>query len=135
MKRNEIPPEVMVCLDGLPDRVADLVLAARRLILSIAPGLTESVVWGELSYHDAEVGGRVKGAVCQIRARGGKVLLGFVHGASLRDPKSLLQGTGVAKRFLPIRSARDLTGPPVRKLVRAASELPAALFGRNPIHE
>lgn len=129
--RGMLSNEVMQILEGQPDGVADLVLAARKLILSIAPGLTESVVWGELSYHDAGVGGRVKGAVCQIRVRDGMVLLGFVHGAGLHDPKGLLRGSGVAKRFLPVRSARDLAGPAVRALIRSAAELPKTLFGRT----
>jgi hypothetical protein len=56
----------------------------RRLVRGAAPAATETVLWGGLSYHLAFLGGRVKGAVCQIAVRGNQVELGFIHGVLLR---------------------------------------------------
>ena len=53
-------------LDGLSPEVRELVLALRKVVRRTAPQAEESLLWGSLSYHRAQVGGRVKGAVCQI---------------------------------------------------------------------
>jgi hypothetical protein len=66
----------------------------RRLV----PHAEESLLWGGLSYHRPQVGGRVKGAVCQVVVRGGRVRLDFIHGIRLADPCALLQGEQVAKQ-------------------------------------
>ena len=57
-------------LDGLSPESRRLVSALRNVVRRCVPDAAESVVWGSLSYHRPEVGGRVKGAVCQIVVKG-----------------------------------------------------------------
>jgi hypothetical protein len=91
------------------------------------PHAEESLLWGSLSYHRPQVGGRVKGAVCQIVVKGDQVRLDFIHGIRLADPCGLLQGDGVSKRFVPIGAVADAERPEVTALIREAAALdPAA---------
>jgi hypothetical protein len=108
-------------LKRLPPNQFQIVVALRRLIRATAPASEESVCWGSLSYHRPNVGGRVAGAVCLVTSRPDGVELGFIHGAALRDSHRLLQGTGKAKRFIPIRSLQDVRREGLHGLVRAAA--------------
>ena len=81
------------------------------------------LLWGGLSYHRPQVGGRVKGAVCQIVAKRDKVRLDFIHGIRLADPCSLLQGNRVSKRFVPIETVKDAERPEIADLIREAATL------------
>ncbi len=109
--------------DALPPETRQLVSALRAVILRTAPHAEESLLWGGLSYHRPQVGGRVKGAVCQIVVRGGQVRLDFIHGIRLADPSGLLQGDLVSKRFVPITTVSDAERPEIRALIKEAAEL------------
>jgi hypothetical protein len=85
-------------LDALRPDTRQLVLALRNVVRRTVPHAEESLLWGSLSYHRPAVGGRVKGAVCQIVVRGGQVRLDFIHGIWLEDPCGLLQEHRVSKR-------------------------------------
>jgi len=118
-------------LDTVSPQVRELVLALRSVVRRVVPHAVESVVWDSLSYHRPEVGGRVKGAVCQIVAKRGQVRLDFIHGIRLSDPAGLLQGDGKSKRYISITSAADFERPEVAALVRQAGALdPAQDFGQ-----
>jgi hypothetical protein len=110
-------------LIALAPETRQLVSALRNVVRCMVPHAEESLVWGSLSYHRPQVGGRVKGAVCQIVARGGQVRLDFIHGIRLADPCGLLQGDGVSKRFVPIGTIADAECPEVGALVREAAAL------------
>jgi hypothetical protein len=86
-------------------------------------------VWGILSYHHPKIGGRVKGAVCQIVVRGGQVRLDFIHGIRLADPSGLLQGDRVSKRFVPIATVADVARPEIAALIRGAAALDPTRWG------
>jgi hypothetical protein len=45
---------------------------------------------------------------------------GLANGASLPDPKKLLQGTGKVGRHVVVNTPADLRAPGLRQLVRAA---------------
>jgi hypothetical protein len=82
--------EVKAFLDALAPGTRDLVLALRNVVRRSVPHAEESLPWDGLSYHRPEVGGRVKGAVCQIGIKRGQVRLDFIHGIRLVDPYGLL---------------------------------------------
>jgi hypothetical protein len=107
---NDQPPEVRKI-------VGKLRMAIKRLV----PDAEESCVWGCLSYHRPRVGGRVKGAVCQIVVRREQVRLDFIHGIRMRDPAGLLRGRQVSKRFVPIETLSDALRPEIAALVREAA--------------
>jgi len=113
-------------LDALAPDTRRLVLALRDVARRTVPHAEESVLWGGLSYHRPQVGGRVKGAVCQIVAKGDKVRLDFIHGVRLADPCGLLQGNRVSKRFVPIGSVADGGRREVADLIRDAAALDPA---------
>jgi hypothetical protein len=115
--------DVRAFLAGLGPEVRERVVALRRVVRAVAPEAEESVLWGGLSYHRPSVGGRVKGAVCQIVAKGTKVRLEFIHGVRLADPHGVLRGKRISKRFVPIGSPADARRPEVAALIRAASAL------------
>ncbi len=113
-------------LDDLAPDTRQLVLALRDVVRRTVPHAEESLLWGSLSYHRPQVGGRVKGAVCQIVVKGGQVRLDFIHGIRLADPCGLLQGDGVSKRFVPIGAVADAERPEIVALIREAAALDPA---------
>ncbi len=117
---------VRAFLDGLASESRQLVLALRGVVRRTVPDAEESLLWGGLSYHRPQVGGRVKGAVCLIVVKGGKVRMEFIHGVRLADPCGLLQGDRVSKRFVPIGSVADAGRREVADLIREAAGLDPA---------
>jgi len=120
--------ELRNLLDGLSVETQELVLGIRAVIRRSVPKAEESVLWGGLSYHRPEIGGRVKGAVCQIVVRKGQVRLDFIHGIRLADPWGLLQGEQVSKQFVPIRTVADARRPEVMMLIQEAASLDPATW-------
>jgi hypothetical protein len=112
--------EVDEFLRDQPDNVRVLVRRLRELIFSISPSAAEHTVWQELSYEKHGEGGAVRAGICQIGVRDGQVRLAFVHGAFLPDPKKLLRGNAKYKRFVPIRSEKDIWAPALRELLQAS---------------
>jgi hypothetical protein len=108
-------------LDPLLLEEKPVVLALRKVVRRTVPQAEESLLWCSLSYHRPQVGGRVKGAVCQIVVKGGKVRLDFIHGIRLADPCGLLQGNRVSKRFVPIGSVAEAERPEIAELIRQAA--------------
>jgi hypothetical protein len=118
--------DVKVFLDALAPDTRELVLALRNVVCRTVPHAEESVLWGGLSYHRPEIGGRVKGAVCQIGVKRGQVRLDFIHGIRLLDPCGLLEGKRLSKRFIPIASVADAEQPEVAALILEAAALDPA---------
>jgi hypothetical protein len=87
------------------------------------PEAEESILWGGLSYHRPDVGGRVKGAVCLIGVKKGKVRLDFIHGIRLADPSGFLQGQLLSKRYVPMETIADTQRPEIEALIREAAAL------------
>src|SRR6185295_6088115 len=109
-------------LEALSPETRHLVSALRKVVRRTVPDAEESLLWGGLSYHRPEIGGRVKGAVCQIGAKE-KVRLDFIHGIRLADPCGLLQGDRLSKRFVPIETVADAERPEVIALIKEAAAL------------
>lgn len=116
-------PSVQSYLRSLPAATRRVASALRRAVRKAVPHAEESVLWNGLSYHRPEIGGRVKGAVCQIVARRDEVRLEFIHGVMLDDPENLLQGSRLAKRFVTIVSAEDAERIALTQLIRAAADI------------
>jgi hypothetical protein len=118
-----VDADVRAFLNSLSPEIRGVVSALRAVVLRTIPEAEESVVWGSLSYHRPEVGGRVKGAVCLIVAKKGKVRLDFIHGIRLADPADLLCGRQVSKRYVPIETGEDVERPEIAALIRDAAAL------------
>lgn len=122
------PPRISAVarwIEDLDPPCRAIVKALRSTIRRAAVGTEETVVWGSLSYHRPAVGGRVKGAVCQVVVKAGNVRLDFIHGVLLPDPHGLLRGDGISKRHVAIPSVAAARRREVRALIReAAATLP-----------
>ncbi len=114
--------DVGAFLADLEPETRAVVNALRGVISDIVPDAAETVLWGGLSYHSPWVGGRVKGAICQITTKGG-VRLEFIHGVRLADPSRLLRGTRLSKRYVPIRSVAEARRTEIAALVLEASAI------------
>jgi hypothetical protein len=109
--------------DNLSPDDQDLVEALREVVRRVVPEAKETLLWGGLSYHRPQVGGRVKGAICLIGAKRGKVHLEFIHGIRLADPQRLLQGNRLSKRHVLIDTVADALRPEIAALIREAAAL------------
>ena len=63
---------------------------------------------------------RPSDCIVSIAAGANGVGLCFIHGASLRDPKKILLGSGNQTRFIRLESADVLSRPEVETLIAAA---------------
>jgi hypothetical protein len=93
----------------------------RNLIAEVAPQATEIILWRGLTYYDESRGGPISAGVCQIRIEKDNVQLAFTHGAFLPDPKHLLEGTRLAKRFVKLRSFEEAPWEDLKNLISASS--------------
>lgn len=114
-------PEVRRFLESVSPKLRDTVDALREAVRRIVPDAEETVLWGGLSYHSPWVGGRVKGAICQISVKGSDVRLEFIHGIRLADPDGLLEGDRLSKRYVSVRSVADARRAAIARLIREAS--------------
>ena len=113
-----------------------LIRAVRRGVRKRLPTANE-LVWDNynffvIGYSPTE---RPTDAPLSIAARANGVGLCFIHGATLPDPKRLLQGSGRQTRFIRVASARQLVHPDVAALIdeavsRAKKPFPARGRGR-----
>ena len=104
-----------------PQVLQDLLLEARSLVFKAAPQATEHIAWGGLIYHDADIGGPVKGAICDLSIQRDHLHVGFIHGAFLPDPENLLHGDRKSKRSLTIDSFDTAPWQAFEALVAAAA--------------
>ncbi len=63
-----------------------IIRALRKFVKRVEPGLTESVKWGNGCWIGKN------GPVAYVYSDTGCVQFGFFNGASLKDPKGLLEG-------------------------------------------
>ena len=100
---------------------AKLIRDCRAEMRSILPTAVEMVYdnynFFVIGYGPNE---RASEAVLSIAAAANGVGLSFMHGASLPDPKKLLQGAGKQNRFLRLPTIDPLKTPDVLALIRAA---------------
>jgi hypothetical protein len=123
--------EINQFLQHQPVELQDIVLELRNLVLCIAPQATERLLWGGIAYHNAEIGGPVKGAICQICVYRDHVQLAFIHGAFLPDPSGLLRGERKYKRYIKIESLEEVNWSAIEALIRAAVAFNATMLTQH----
>ena len=114
-------PDHLKFLSAYGPKITALALAVRELVLEEASGASELIY----DAYDAVASGysftgRPGDACLHIAVYAKWVNLGFNDGASLPDPKGLLQGTGNRIRHIRIATAEDLARPFVRRFVKTA---------------
>jgi len=94
-----------------PKEIQDVARALRALIADVYPGVTE-VPWGVQKNIGYGIGPRKQSEhFCYIFPHAHHVNLGFMQGAALPDPKSLLQGAGTRLRHVKVRSLAEAANP------------------------
>ena len=102
-------------LEGQTRTNQSIIRALRKLVKRTAPKLEESVKWGN--------GCWVKGAapVSYVYSDRNYVQFGFFAGASLKDPKGLLQGQGRYVRHIKVFKPSDIDEKAFAALLRQAA--------------
>src|SRR5262245_25741283 len=114
-----MPDEVERFFGGYPDPVRELALATRALVRSSLPGADETLDRsGRLVGYGFGPGYR--NTICVIIPSQKGVKLGFAGGATLPDPKALLEGEGKAHRHVPLKALSDLQQPGMKGLFTSA---------------
>jgi hypothetical protein len=111
--------------ENYPAAIADLALAARALLLSIAPQAAETVDGGHKTVVYGSIGGMMD-APCYISAHKAHINIGFMRGTDLPDPAGLLEGTGKKLRHVKIKAAEQLANPALHTLITVAFATPNA---------
>jgi hypothetical protein len=98
-------------------RNRSMIRALRALVKRAAPGLDETVKWGN--------GCWIKGdePVAFVYSRPEYVEFGFFAATSLDDPAGLLEGQGRYVRHIKMRTPADVRRPAVARLLRQAARL------------
>jgi hypothetical protein len=91
-----------------------LIRALRRFVRRSAPGLQESVKWGNGCWLAG------KAPVAYVYAADDYVQFGFLRGAELRDPRGLLEGDGQYVRHIKVRRLADIDEDAFGALLRQA---------------
>jgi hypothetical protein len=121
--------EIEAFLERKPEALKDIVFELLNLVAGIAPYATERILWGGLSYHDANRGGPVRVGICQIEVHADHVRLSFIHGAFLEDPDGLLQGDRLAKRYVWLEAYGSVPWEACADLIRASARFDPASLG------
>lgn len=115
------PPELITFLKPYDREIRELALQLRSLLLKeIGPcyeNIYDAYSAVAIGYGTSE---RLSDGIFHIAVYANHVNLGFNDGATLADPKGILQGTGKQIRHLKIRSAADLARPELRAYIRRA---------------
>jgi hypothetical protein len=106
----------------------DIIFEIRNIVAAIAPDATEVLHSHGVNYFHAERGGPVSAGICQIGIEHDHIRLAFIHGAFLPDPRNLLEGESLYKKFLRIYAYDDAPWEYLRDLISASSKFdPRAL--------
>ena len=106
---------------SLAPELYDIVFELRDIIAAIAPTATETIHRKGFTYYFAERGGPVSAGLCQINLHGDHIRLAFNHGAFLPDPKGLLRGDRLAKRYVKITSFDQAPWDDLQDLITASA--------------
>lgn len=116
-------------------KVAKLIRAGRAEMRKLLPTAIE-LVYDNYNFLVIGCGPteRASDAIFSIAAAANGVGLAFLRGASLPDPKKLLQGSGKLNRFIRLPTLAPLRSPDVLMLIRAAvaqAKTPLPTTGRG----
>jgi hypothetical protein len=118
---RDIELYLMQAAPHLAPELRDIVFELRDIIASIAPTATETLHRKSFTYYHAERGGPVSAGICQINFQPDHIRLAFNHGAFLPDPKGLLQGDRLYKRYVKIYSFDQAPWDEVQDLIAASA--------------
>ena len=116
MARKRTPvPDTEPFFDALDTETRGIALALRDIVRHTAPGLTEALKMGVPHWIGNDY-------VCYIADYSKHVNLGFHHGAQIKDPTALLEGTGKGLRHVKLLKGSVLPQKHLVTLIKKAVE-------------
>ena len=116
-------PSVDDTLSGLlgsySDKVQATVYEAREILLSVLPGAAE-VVDSRARVIGYGYGTGYRDMIFTLILSKAGVKLGVVEGATLPDPRHLMEGEGKRHRHVALQAPSDLRRPGLKSLLRSA---------------
>jgi hypothetical protein len=100
--------------DQLPTN-RSIIRPLRAFVKRVAPGLKESVKWGNGCWVMRNV------PVAYVYSARDYVQFGFFRGSGLKDPQRILEGKGQYVRHIKVRKASDMDEDTFRALLRQAA--------------
>jgi hypothetical protein len=116
MKKMKAYETFALYLADQPPKNRTLIRALRKFVKRAAPELSESVKWGNGCWVNG------KDPVAYVYSDTGLVQFGFFRGASLDDPKGLLEGKGEYVRHIKVRKTADIDEKAFGALLRQAAK-------------
>ena len=115
------PPALIKFLKPYDREIQDLALKLRALVLEeMAPcyeNIYDAYSAVAIGYGTSE---RLRDGIFHIAVYSKHVNLGFNDGATLDDPKGILQGGGNRIRHITIKTSEDIKRPEIRAYIRRA---------------
>ena len=103
------------------EEIQKIAHALRALLADVMPNITE-VPWAHQKTIGYGVGAKkMSEHFCYLAPHKEHVNLGFMYGADLPDPDSLLEGSGKLMRHIKVHSLETVKKPAIRKLIEDAS--------------
>jgi len=115
------PPALLTFLRPYDREVRDLAVRLRALVLEEMAPCYENIYD---AYSAVAIGygtsDRLRDGIFHIAVYAKHVNLGFNEGATLDDPKGILQGAGNRIRHITIKTPEDIKRPEIRAYIRRA---------------
>jgi hypothetical protein len=119
--KHRPPPALIKFLKPYDREIQDLALELRALVLGeMAPcyeNIYDAYSAVAIGYGSSD---RLRDGIFHIAVYSKHVNLGFNDGATLDDPKGILQGSGNRIRHITIKTPEDIKRPEVRAYIRRA---------------
>jgi len=117
------PKDLLDLLKRYDPNVQELALALREVVIEeLAPCFERVLEVYIISLVYSSTERVIKDGICYIGVMKDRINLGFHHGAELRDPHRLLEGTGKQMRHIKIRHMSDVLNPAIRTYLQEACE-------------
>ncbi len=124
MRKYPPLPALLKFLKPYDRPIQDLALRLRSLVIEEMAPCHENIYD---AYSAVAIGygwsDRLRDGVFHIAIYTKHVNLGFNHGATLDDPKRILQGSGNQIRHITIKSLTDIEQPEIRAYIRRALQV------------
>lgn len=124
---DQPPPALIKFLKPYDREIQDLALKLRALVLEeMAPcyeNIYDAYSAVAIGYGTSE---RLSDGIFHIAVYSKHVNLGFNDGATLDDPKGILQGAGNRIRHIAIKTSEDIKRPEIRSYIRRARKVALA---------
>jgi hypothetical protein len=119
-KIRKIHPDFLYLLEFKEPKLIELFRDLREYILQIYPNSNELLYHTHALTSVFSVSENLSDAFCMLPIYTNHLNLGFNKGTLIKDPHTLLTGTGKLIRHIPITTPSDYRNKNVKELIKAA---------------